>query len=437
MRRQCWRIQAEVADEMRETRESHSSEVHMSMKTYDIVIVGAGLSGLVAARDLSASGRSVLVLEARDRIGGRLFARTLRERTAYLDFGGNWIIPGEHATVEAELARYAIATVRSPDPDAYITLIEGNAVDKATLDEADQALLAQAFERARPVAKPEMSLLDVLQAGALPARLIKWIAADRRFLNGASLADVGGLRFIDQSPEMLASPDHYSTGIAGTTMSLVHAIASEAGAEVRLSTAVRQIAEADGELEISDAHGRTVRARQVIIASPLNTLNGIRFEPAIAAVTALSQRGHAGHSVKLWFTARNVEGYPRWMSDQGTACYVRVDRYLASGEALMVAFSDDQAAARITAEALQQDLRRFSPQIVVTSVDLHDWNADPASQGTWLAMRPGQSGPIATLARLDGNIRFIGSDFSQTAPGTIEGALRTGREAAASIIAKA
>ena len=83
------------------------------MAHHDVIVVGAGFAGLTAARELSRRGHSVLVLEARDRIGGRTWTTERLGRT--LELGGTWV----HWTqphVWAELTRYGLEVVASPEP---------------------------------------------------------------------------------------------------------------------------------------------------------------------------------------------------------------------------------------------------------------------------------------------------------------------------------
>jgi monoamine oxidase len=76
------------------------------VRSADVIVVGAGAAGLKAALDLTAQGRSVIVLEAKDRVGGRLKATTVAGRTG--DLGGQWVGAG-HEFLMAEAARYGVA----------------------------------------------------------------------------------------------------------------------------------------------------------------------------------------------------------------------------------------------------------------------------------------------------------------------------------------
>ncbi len=68
----------------------------LTPKVYDCIIVGAGLSGLIAARNLHRSGQNILLIEARDRLGGRMYGRTL-ESGQWIDLGGQWVRPDPDA----------------------------------------------------------------------------------------------------------------------------------------------------------------------------------------------------------------------------------------------------------------------------------------------------------------------------------------------------
>ena len=64
-------------------------------RTYDVVVVGAGLAGLTAGRRIRAAGKSVLVLEARGRVGGRNYDRALPGGAGVVELGGQWAGPGQ------------------------------------------------------------------------------------------------------------------------------------------------------------------------------------------------------------------------------------------------------------------------------------------------------------------------------------------------------
>ena len=78
------------------------------MEQIETVVVGAGLAGLCAARDLLDDGRQVVLLEARDRVGGRTYSVPFEAAGLTVDLGAEWVDPDQHKTMMHELARYGI-----------------------------------------------------------------------------------------------------------------------------------------------------------------------------------------------------------------------------------------------------------------------------------------------------------------------------------------
>jgi phytoene dehydrogenase-like protein len=86
---------------------------------FDVIVIGAGFAGLTAARDQRDAGRSVLVLEARDRIGGRTHYDYLQGLDQKVEFGGTWVVPAYQPNVAREVGRYNLEYTTSPTPENY------------------------------------------------------------------------------------------------------------------------------------------------------------------------------------------------------------------------------------------------------------------------------------------------------------------------------
>jgi monoamine oxidase len=413
----------------------HATSGDNPAEVVDVIVIGAGLAGLIAARELTDQGSHVVVLEGRDRIGGRTFAREVANTTAKVDFGGTWIIPTEHTAAVAELERYAIRSVPTPEPTHFITELNGALSDKGFLSERDIGEIARVFDLVARHADADATADQALRSVELDDGLLEWVRATQRFLSGAPLADISGLDCANMPPRDVADPDHYTHAIDGTSQTLVDAIADSSPATLLLNTEVVAVhATADGFEVFDQARNRLV-ARNVVVAVPLNVLADIDFKPPITTAAVLGSSRHAGHSVKLWMTVRNVDGWPRVFSASGPIAYARLERQLDSGDALLVGFCDDPAMVDASAHEVQSALRSLLPDIEVVAVDAHDWNADHFARGTWMAPRPGQLQQIGTLndPSCTNGIHFVGGDLCVDAYGTIEGAIVTGKRAAAKI----
>ena len=78
------------------------------MEQIETVVIGAGLAGLCAARDLLKAGRQVVLVEARDRVGGRTYSAPFEAAGLTVDLGAEWVDPDQHQAMMQELARYEI-----------------------------------------------------------------------------------------------------------------------------------------------------------------------------------------------------------------------------------------------------------------------------------------------------------------------------------------
>ena len=119
---------------------------------FDVVVAGAGFAGLRAGRDLADAGRSVLILEARARAGGRYVDAPVRRLGPMVEIGGSWFAP-EHAEVGAELARYGLTrrTYGAPSSVRWRTggeLRDGLPVPFGELAALDAAVVAIAVDAA-------------------------------------------------------------------------------------------------------------------------------------------------------------------------------------------------------------------------------------------------------------------------------------------------
>jgi monoamine oxidase len=419
----------------------------------DVIVIGAGLSGLVAARELEARGHAVRVLEARDRIGGRVWLQRAALRGLDLDMGGAWVADAQRF-VWAEADRYGVERIHDALPTSVTWRFGDELVERALpvdvadlgeLERAVAALLAAArrHDADRPPDEQGLEDLDVpasewVAALGLAPRvrdlLLLWIAAcASAHTRDASMLEF--LRWISAADHRLWG--HLEAAVLGWrlpkgTAALYEAIAADVRGEILLGTPVRAVAqEADG-VTVTTAAGDRHAARRAVVTVPIGVLPSIAFTPALApAKQAAGERNHAGQGVKAWVLARGVPddlcalGY-------GTGFDFAGAMETTPDGVLLVCFGPSSATLDVTdAEAVGAALRELAPEAEIVAVHAHDWAGDPYSRGTWTVLRPGQVHEAWSALRApEGRVHFAGAHTALRWPSFMDGAVESGHRVA-------
>jgi monoamine oxidase len=416
----------------------------------DVIVIGGGFAGLVAARDLRARGRSVTVLEARDRLGGRTWYRQIPGTGVMAEYGGTWFSRETQPALAAEVARYDIAVEPYIQPARSIWVFEGERHEGDAHRERLRSLLAPVDDQIDAVARSIASggsddaLRDldvpvdrwVEGLGILPearAYLLTYAAS----MGGGSPERMSALTLLVDAAEGGYRFDEafHQTGerFADGTVSLIDAIARDAGVDVRLRSPVGRIADGDGSIRVDLVAGRSLQASAAVVAAPLNVWSEIAFDPPLGdGKRRLAAQGHVGLTVK---TLAVVDGPIASFMGQGWGIPIQAAVVLkvTPEGSLVMGFSGAEPIDPGDPEVVQDALRRFVPEATVVACDGHDWVEDPYARGTWLALPPGWIETYDELRRPEGRLAFAGSDVAGHGGGWIEGAIASGRDAAVEV----
>jgi monoamine oxidase len=393
-----------------------------------VAVVGAGLAGLSAADELRRAGADVLVLEARDRVGGRVWSREL-ENGAIVEMGAEFILPGN--TAVRELAeRFGLGLW---DKGMRYGRREPRGGAGASLAEVEAA--AAAAERELERGGGDLSarrLLDGLQipSGAREALLARVEISSGNSADLVAARDLAGIAHVD---------DHPAPSIAGGNQSLPLALAESLGRAVRLRSPVERITWRGDGVRLRAA-GVEIEADSCVVAVPASVLSRIRFEPALpdrlADAFATIRYGSAA---KLFVPLRRPaapsavmsvpERYWTWTATgDGDQPQPVVSAFAGSPAALArleVAAGHDHWLASI--ERLRDDLD-LEPEGALLST----WSDDPWVGAAYSTSPPAEIG--ASLEQPVGALAFAGEHAGGEFSALMEGAIRSGRRAAAALL---
>ena len=274
----------------------------MSDDNYDALVIGAGFAGLTAARDLARDGRSVLIVEARDRIGGRTWYRPFADTSYDIEVGGGWVDPVFNQALMREIGHYGIRLAECPDGENQVAVLGGATYDSiCPLDPADvigleRALVpilraGRALDPQVPLDQQDTAELDVpldqyLDAFDLPVKLRELIGAWNRTSGGCEEAEMSALHFLSWIPSLdgsAVSIAHFPSHVfADGTISLAEAMLADAGCDIAFSRPVETVTQTGDGVEVLARGGERFRGRAAIVAVPLNCWADIEFAPGLS-----------------------------------------------------------------------------------------------------------------------------------------------------------
>lgn len=404
----------------------------------DVLILGGGLAGLTAARDLLDAGRGVTVLEARERLGGRVWTGTLPGTDVRIEWGGMWIHPDHQHHVAAEIARYGLQAGPTDDARTFVWVTPDRRVTggdaQAAWAEASDALtdLIPEATRSMVAAGMDESVGRWAERRPLSSDAAALIASYAAAMGGGPVGRMsmvglfgdGDLAKLDQAWTEVGSM--FTDG----TRSLVEALADRL--DIRLRHVVRRIhASIDGVEVVLDG-GARLRAASAVVALPLNVWSDVEFDPPLDGGKArAATEGQPGRSTKLIAVAAGV---PHRIAAVGWGTPLQALRAIAdTPDGQLVVGFDGESPFDPNDQARALDaIRAFAPDAALVVSAGHDWFADPFAKGTWFAPPVDwfTDGTFEALAEPVGRLTFAGSDVSPWEWGWIEGAIASGHAAA-------
>jgi len=419
----------------------------MVNKKFDIIIIGAGFTGVSAARELSQKGFNILILEARDRLGGRTWFEERMGRN--LEMGGTWV-HWFQPHVWAEITRYDLEVVPSPHPEKAFWVANGERKEGTPeelfgmLDEANKALLADSRKYFplpyQPLTSDKLKDIDYLTVsekieGLSLDKEIKDLMHSMWALNFNGPTQKAGLT---QAMRWEALSDYNwqlmmdiaaSFKIKKGTRSLIEGIFNDAKADILYSKVVSTVEKGTDGYQVKTEDGEQFNGQTVINTLPLNVLNSIEFKPELSAVKReAATRGQTSKGIKFWAKVKNyTTPFLAFAPADYPINYAQFE-YVKGKNGLIVGFGPD--ATKLNPEnpvEVEDALRPLVPEIEVIESTGHDWVADEFSGETWPMQQNNQlTEYLSELQRPEEGLFIAGSDYANGWAGFIDGAIESG-----------
>lgn len=412
----------------------------------DAVVVGAGAAGLMAARELKRAGKRVLVLEASNRVGGRVITLYDTNAGVPVELGAEFV----HGD--------ALETTRLCD-EAHLVMVpvlgEQYRSDRGQLSPLVPAWqrMNRVFEYMNPKRKNDRSFQEFLdeKPGGPGLRADRELA--RGFVQGFFAADPKLV-----SEKWIAQQDNPTEGasesrrIVNGYAALINYLERDVAADIRFNALVERISWSETGVRVYDQVGREYRARAVILSVPLPILQDPAFviEPEIATLRRAANDLVMGHVMRVnlvvkerfWekkvknlsFLQTPTRPFNVWWTHNPLIAPL-ITGWSGGPPAMEFAESGNIQDASIRELSSVFRIHRQRVESLIDSIHTYDWTHDPNIRGAYCYARVGGAFAARTLARNLGDTIFLAGEATDSgSSGTVEGALVSGKRAANALL---
>ena len=422
-----------------------------------VIIVGGGFGGLAAGHELAAAGYDVTVLEARNRIGGRVLSFQDLVPGKNVEGGGE-LIGSNHPSWVAYHKKFGLEFLDVSDyPDLDSPIVLGgrrlNATESSRLwEEMDAALSTLNADAARVVdpyqpwtvenaaaldRRTLASWIDALGVSALCKQGIHAMMTANNGVTTAWQSYLGNLAMVSGGGGEKFWLDSEVYRCKGGNQQLAQKLAATLGSRVRVRTVVREIAVRDAAVKVTLADGSTLESDDVVLATPPTVWNRIAIDPPLPPGLTPQMGANIKFLMALKSRVWQSRGLAPRMLGNGAVhlTWEGTDNQKGPGAGL-VAFSGGPAADECRswppAERTSRYLRLLEPVYPGITASLAktrfmDWPGDIWTKGSYSFPAPGQVTAVGPQLRNGlGRLHFAGEHACYAFVGYMEGALNSG-----------